>query len=127
MPRNTRYPASPVQEIVFPEPAPFVQYDKEKSAPTKPEAAVFNEKECLNLKTRLETMGSSPSAALEEAEKCVMRCGWHFTKSSDPAWTSLRAKLGESGTSFDKLAEKDSRLDGLKYAPPSSTWSKWGF
>eukprot|EP00746_Dinoflagellata_sp_MGD_P163485 gnl/MRDRNA2_/MRDRNA2_91540_c0_seq1.p1 gnl/MRDRNA2_/MRDRNA2_91540_c0~~gnl/MRDRNA2_/MRDRNA2_91540_c0_seq1.p1 ORF type:complete len:127 (-),score=20.82 gnl/MRDRNA2_/MRDRNA2_91540_c0_seq1:25-405(-) len=126
MPRNTRYPASPVQEIVFPEPAPFVQYDKEKSAPTKPEAASFNEKECLNLKTRLETVGTHGPAALE-AEQCVMRCGWHFMKASDPAWASLRAKLGESGTDFSKLAEKDSRLDSLKYANPTSTWSKWGF
>mmetsp|Transcript_10143 Transcript_10143/g.24146 ORF Transcript_10143/g.24146 Transcript_10143/m.24146 type:complete len:122 (+) Transcript_10143:53-418(+) len=120
MPRNPRYPAAPVEQIVFPKGVPFVQYDEGASATSPPEAADFSAKECSTALARL-SGGDSVGTEVHAG-----RCLSHYTRTSAADWTALRSSLGPSGTDFGALGGKDSRIDALKLNAASSTWSNWG-
>uniref|UniRef100_A0A0G4EYS3 Uncharacterized protein n=1 Tax=Chromera velia CCMP2878 TaxID=1169474 RepID=A0A0G4EYS3_9ALVE len=137
MPRNVRYPASPVQEIFLAEPAPFVNYDKAKEAPTAPALPSPSEiSDCKSLEMQVNSARREMAAqkiAVADYEgmqakyvRCIGRFYPQLLESEDSSWKEMRGRLGAfSGVDFGTLKTKDPRIETLKYAAPPSVASKF--
>eukprot|EP00922_Rhytidocystis_sp_ex-Travisia-forbesii_P022763 GHVS01033348.1.p1 GENE.GHVS01033348.1~~GHVS01033348.1.p1 ORF type:complete len:151 (-),score=28.54 GHVS01033348.1:179-631(-) len=138
MPRNLRYPYSPVQEIFLPEPIPFTSYNlsiKSQTSPTDisacPAAVSESAAACLALQSsyqdsRLAATVEGDTSRQEQAadvyrklQQSVRKYGCLRVRMEDENFTQMRERLGPSGMDYSKLSQRDPRVDILEAATKS--------
>eukprot|EP00922_Rhytidocystis_sp_ex-Travisia-forbesii_P065056 GHVS01096705.1.p1 GENE.GHVS01096705.1~~GHVS01096705.1.p1 ORF type:complete len:180 (-),score=41.84 GHVS01096705.1:299-763(-) len=135
MPRNLRYPFSPVQEIFLPEQLPFTAFNQSLptqsspppllAVPPSPSDLSVAAADCLSLQSlafeKTSQLGSAasssslhqPTEAYRKYQQSLRKFACMEVRAGDQEWLQMRARLGPSGV-ISSPRSRDRRLDLLE-------------